>query len=174
MKLTAYQLCELYNRRIIEIVQLYMCRLSTITLRYYCNYYLWKIWLVKDLFWMLLASAIHQTFLYSSFQMFYFSNKWTFFWNRIFFCSSPLIKTLQIFQSVRLLFNSPVITHVYSQEYLSDMHFITSIWFLNSAVGQKKKKKKRNIPIYTNTYYRTEMKLIPIIIWIIAYFNLIL
>ena len=31
------------------------------------------------------------------------------------------------------------------------------------TVGQKKKKKKGNTPIYFNTNYRTEMKLVPII-----------
>ena len=31
------------------------------------------------------------------------------------------------------------------------------------TVGQKGKKKKRNTPIYSNINYRTEMKLVPII-----------
>ena len=33
----------------------------------------------------------------------------------------------------------------------------------SSTVGQKKEKKKRNTPIYFNTNYLTEMKLVPII-----------
>ena len=30
------------------------------------------------------------------------------------------------------------------------------------TVGQRKKKEKRNTPIYFNTNYRTEMKLVPV------------
>ena len=37
------------------------------------------------------------------------------------------------------------------------------IFELNRMYSRSKKKKELNIPIYSNTIYRTEMKLVPII-----------